>query len=134
MTFTVTATRQDEHLSHATNSVVSVPLGTDMAGNDDALNPMELLLSALSACLIKGTNRLIPILDIDVTGMDIELAGTRLDEQPGVHSIHYAITVHGSLSERDADLLHKNLLSFGTVTRTIAQGTDLQGTLTRAGE
>ena len=134
MSFTVSATRQDDHLSHATNSASSVPLGTDMAGNDDALNPMELLLSALSACLIKGANRLMPILDIDLTGMDIELTGTRVDDVPGVHSIRYAITVHGSLSEREADLLHKNLLSFGTVTRTIAQGTDLQGTLTRAGE
>lgn len=129
MTFCVSAHLLDDHLGQAATATSRVPLGIDMAGNDDAMNPMELLLAALSACMIKGTNRLIPLLNLDVTGMDIALEATRQDDVPGVSSIRYDIVVSGSLTDREADTLHKNLLSFGTVTSTIARGTDLQGTI-----
>jgi len=131
MSFTVNARRIDEHLSVADNGRTSLSLGTDMAGNDDALNPMELLLAALSACMLKGINRLTPILGLTIDRAAIELMAERRDTPPGVDSINYTIRIDSPDDDDKLDLLHDNLKKFGTVTNTIAQGTNLSGQLLR---
>jgi len=129
--FTIKATRVDEHLSHAGNDHFSLPLGTDMQGNLDALNPMEMLMAALAACMIKGANRLMPLLPVRLDAMEITLSAVRQDSPPQVESIDYQIVVESPDDDDRLALLHENLLKFGTVTNTIAQGTTLSGTLVR---
>lgn len=129
--FTIRAHRVDEHLSLAENEHTQVSLGTDMAGNTDALNPMELLMAALAACMIKGTNRLMPLLALDIRSIEITLSAVRQDSPPAVESIDYKIVVESSDSDEKLALLHENLTKFGTVTNTIARGTVLNGTLSR---
>ena len=131
MSFTVTSHRVDEHLSIASNEHTEVPLGTDMAGNTDALNPMELLLAALSACMIKGVNRVVPMLNMEVNGFEVTLTAERQDSPPKVAGISYHITVDSPESDERLELLHENIKKFGTVTNTIAAGTTLHGTLSR---
>ncbi len=131
MSFTVNARRIDEHLSAADNGRTSLSLGTDMAGNDDALNPMELLLAALSACMLKGINRLTPILGVTIDRAAVELTAERRDTPPGVDSINYTIRIDSPDDDDKLDLLHDNLKKFGTVTNTIAQGTNVSGQLLR---
>lgn len=131
MSFTIRAHRVDEHLSQAANEHTSVSLGTDMAGNTDALNPMELLMAAVAACMIKGTNRVVPLLALDVRSIEITLTAIRQDAPPAVERIDYEIVVDSPDSDEKLALLHENLLKFGTVTNTVAAGTTLQGTLTR---
>ncbi len=60
--FTVTAERVDAHGSVVRCKAATVTLDTDLAGRTDAFNPAELLLAALSACIIKGIERVAPIL------------------------------------------------------------------------
>lgn len=103
-----------------------------MQGNLDALNPMELLMAALAACMIKGTNRLMPILGISVTSFRMEMTAARNDSPPKVDHIEYRIVVESPDSDEKLGLLHENLRKFGTVTNTIAAGTALSGTLQRA--
>jgi uncharacterized OsmC-like protein len=129
--FTVRAHRVDGHLSQAGNGETEISVGTDIAGNSDALNPMELLMTALAACMIKGTNRLMPLLSLDIQSFDITLTATRQDTPPKVSGIEYQIVVHSPDSDEKLALLHENLTKFGTVTNTIAAGTNLHGTLTR---
>jgi len=131
--FTITASRVDDHISHAGNEHFSLPLGTDMEGNLDALNPMEMLMAALGACMIKGTNRLMPLLPIRIDAMDITFTATRQDTPPKVEEIEYQIVVDSPDDDDRLALLHENLIKFGTVTNTIAQGTTLRGTLVRKG-
>jgi len=130
-TFHVSATRLDPHLARVSNDTASVSLGIDMAGNEDALNPMELLMGALAACMLKGINRLQPLLDVTVDAVNIEITSTRRDAPPGVESMHYRIVVDSPDSDQKLALLHENLRKFGTVTNTIAQGTTLTGELVR---
>lgn len=61
MRFHVESERIDAHLSQSLCKSVRIGLDTDMAGNPDAFNPAELLLAALSACMIKGIERVVPI-------------------------------------------------------------------------
>ena len=69
MRFHVTSRRVDAHGSLSRCKNAEVALDTDMAGNPDAFNPAELLLAALSACMIKGIERVVPILKFDLRGV-----------------------------------------------------------------
>lgn len=60
--FFVTARRVDASGSLATCKDATLTLDTALAGRRDALNPAELLLAALSACMIKGIERVVPML------------------------------------------------------------------------
>jgi hypothetical protein len=55
--FVVTAPRVDASGSQATCKDATLRLDTALAGRRDALNPAELHLAALSACMIKGIER-----------------------------------------------------------------------------
>jgi organic hydroperoxide reductase OsmC/OhrA len=58
--FFVTTRRVDASGSVATCKDATLALDTALAGRRDALNPAELLLAALSACMIKGIERVAP--------------------------------------------------------------------------
>ena len=61
MTFDVVSRRVDGHGSVAECKDATLTLDTALAGRRDALNPAELLLAALSACMIKGIERVAPM-------------------------------------------------------------------------
>ena len=47
-----------------------VVLDTDPGGRRDAFNPVELLLSALAACMLKGIERVTPMLNFRIDGAE----------------------------------------------------------------
>jgi len=132
MSFHVEARRVDAHgsLAHCKNA--SIALDTDLAGNPDAFNPAELLLAALSACMIKGIERVTPMLKFSLRGVEVRVHGVRQDVPPKMESIAYEIVVDTDEPARRLELLHENVKKFGTVFNTIAPGTQLSGRLTRA--
>ncbi|MGA8786707.1 MAG: OsmC family protein, partial [Polaromonas sp.] len=103
----------------------------DLAGRRDAFNPAELLLAALSACMIKGIERVTPILKFDLRSVDVRVHGVRQDVPPRMESIRYEIVVDTDESEQRLNLLHENVKRYGTVFNTVAPGTDLSGVLRR---
>lgn len=133
LTFHVVARRQDAHGSLAHCKDAELVLDTDLAGRRDALNPAELLLAALSACMIKGIERVTPILRFQLRGVEVRIHGVRQDAPPGMESIDYEILVDTDESEHRLGLLHENVRKYGTVFNTVAPGTRLRGTLRRAG-
>ena len=104
---------------------------TDMAGNPDAFNPAELLLAALSACMIKGIERVVPILNFKSRGVEVRIHGVRQDVPPRMESITYEIEVDTDEPEHRLVLLHENVKKYGTVFNTVAPGTELSGVLMR---
>lgn len=131
MEFDVTARRRDAHGNEARCKQAVIPLDTDPAGNTDAFNPAELLLAALSACMIKGIERVTPILKFRLRGVEVRVHGVRRDVPPRLESIVYEIIVDTDEEDRRLDLLHDNVRKFGTVFNTVAPGTQLSGTLRR---
>lgn len=132
LTFTVHARRQHAHGSEATCKSASITLDTDLAGRQDAFNPAELLLAALAACMIKGIERVTPILKFDLRGVEVQLHGVRQDTPPRMESIDYEIVIDTDESDRRVELLHENVKKYGTVFNTVAPGTQLKGTIERA--
>jgi uncharacterized OsmC-like protein len=75
MEFRVSAKRVDSHGSTAFCKDATIMLDTDLAGRKDSFNPAELLLAALSACMIKGIERVIPILKFELRGVEVKIHG-----------------------------------------------------------
>lgn len=109
----------------------ALSIDTDMAGNAEYFNPAELLMAALSDCIIKGIRRVQPILNFQLRGIEVRLEGVRQDVPPKMESISYEIIVDTDESEARLKLLHDNVQKFGTVFNTLAAGTELQGVLRR---
>lgn len=129
--FDVAAQRLSAHASQATCKQATIALDTDMAGNPDAFNPAELLLAALAACMIKGIERVVPILKFELRGVEVRVHGVRQDVPPRMESISYEIEVDTDEPEHRLALLHENVKKYGTVFNTVAPGTDLSGVLVR---
>ena len=127
----VTARRIDSHGSEAEAKAARVILDTDMAGRDDAFNPAEMLLASLAACLLKGAERVTPMLKFDLRGIEISLHGVRQDSPPKMVRIDYEIVIDTNESDQRLDLLHRNLRKYSTISNTLAEATELVGTIRR---
>ena len=133
MTFDVTSRRTDAHGSTAHCKDADIALDTDLAGRRDAFNPAELLLGALSACMLKSIERVAPILKFQLRGVEVHIHGVRQDVPPRMESINYEILIDTDESDHRLELLHDNVKKYGTVFNTVAPGTALSGVLRRAG-
>ena len=133
MRFHVESIRVSQHVSQSHCKQARIELDTDLAGNPDAFNPAELLLSALSACMIKSIERVAPILKFELRGVAVVVDGVRQDVPPKMASIRYRILVDTDESDQRLNLLHDNVKKYGTVFNTVSPGTDLQGVLVRKG-
>lgn len=129
--YRVTARRIDSHGSLATAKQAEVILDTDLAGRQDAMNPVELLLSALAACMLKGIERVTPMLKFRLTGAEVALQALRQDAPPKLTLIRYQIVVDSDESDQRLDLLHRNILKYGTISNTLGAAVPLEGTLRR---
>lgn len=132
MEYSLKATRRDGHGSLARAKDAEVAMDTDPTGRRDAFNPVELLLAALSACMIKGVERVAPVLKFDFAGVEVALQATRQDAPPKLISIRYVITVDTPESDARLDLLHRNILKYGTISNTLSAAVPLEGQIRRA--
>jgi uncharacterized OsmC-like protein len=131
MQYDVTAHRLDATGGLATSHGAEVRLATDM-GRKDALNPVELLLSALAACMIKGAERVLPTLKFRLDGMRVSLQADRQDAPPKLTAIRYEIVVDKPENDARLDLLHRNILKYGMISNTLSAAVSLTGTIRRA--
>ena len=131
LTYNVSATRLDSHgsLAHAKNAEIT--LDTDMAGRADAFNPAEVFLASIAACMIKGIERVTPMLDFKLRGVDVSLHGERQDSPPKMTSVSYVLTVDTDESDQRLELLHKNVRKYGTISNTVAEVVNLTGKIRR---
>ena len=129
--FDIVARRHNAHGSQAVCKHATIALDTAMAGNQDAFNPAELLLAALAACMIKGIERVVPLLKFDLRGVQVHVHGIRQDVPPSMESIRYRIEVDTDEPEHRLMLLHENVKKYGTVFNTAAPSTNLSGVMLR---
>ena len=130
-TYAVAARGVDAHGSLARTKAAEIVLDTDLAGRPDAFNPAELLLAAVAACMIKGIERVTPLLKFELRGVEVSLRAERQDSPPLIVSIDYEIVVDTGESDHRLDLLHTNVRKFGTISNTVAKATRLEGTIRR---
>lgn len=127
----VTARRLDQHGAVATAKNAQLTLDTDLAGRADAFNPAELFLASIAACMIKGIERVTPMLKFDLRGVEVRLHAVRQDAPPLIVSVDYQLIVDTDESDQRLDLLHRNVRKYGTISNTVALATRLEGTIGR---
>ena len=127
MTFQVSAARIDACGSTVRSKNVELTIDTSVAGRLDALNPVELLLASLSACMIKGIERVAGTLGIEYKSVDVSLTAHRPVDEARIDDISYLVRIETETDRNKLDLLHKNLMKFGTIFNTIKNGTTLAG-------
>ena len=130
--YDVVAKRIDSHGSSARCKDADIVLDTDVKGRADAFNPAELLLAAVGACMIKGIERIAPMNHFKYRGVEVRLHGMRQDSPPFMASITYELIVDTDEDNRRLELMHHNVLKYGTVSNTIAAATKLEGKMVRA--
>lgn len=130
--YSVTAQRRDAQGSIASVRDAEVLLDTSLAGRTDALNPAELLLAALAACMIKGVERAAPMLKFKFRGVEVRLHAVRQDAPPKLLSIDYELIVDSDEPDRRLDRLHTNVRKYGTISNTLDAAVPLTGTVRRA--
>lgn len=131
--YRVTARRVDAHGGVASAKAAEIVLDTDLGGRADAFNPAELLLAAVAACMIKGIERVTPMIHFQLRGVEVSLLAVRQDSPPKLVAIDYELIVDTDETDQRLDLLHKNVRKYGTISNTIAEATRLLGTIRRKG-
>jgi uncharacterized OsmC-like protein len=129
--YRVSARRIDSHGSVASTKEAEIVLDTDIKGRPDALNPAELFLAAIAACMIKGIERVTPMLKFDLRGVEVKLHGVRQDSPPKMISIDYELIVDTEETDQRLELLHTNVRKYGTISNTVAVATKLEGVIRR---
>lgn len=131
LTYNVTARRVDAQGSLARTKDAEIVLDTTMAGRADAFNPAELFLASIAACMIKGIERVTPMLKFDLRGVEVKLHGVRQDSPPKMISIDYELIVDTDETDQRLELLHTNVRKYGTISNTVAEATKLEGVIRR---
>jgi uncharacterized OsmC-like protein len=81
--------------------------------------------------MIKGIERVQPMLRFQLRGVEVHVHGVRQDVPPRLEQITYDIVVDSDESDARLELLHGNVKKYGTVFNTVLPGTSLRGTLGR---
>jgi uncharacterized OsmC-like protein len=131
--YRIAAHRIDANGSLAQTKQAEIILDTALTGREDAFNPAELFLAAIAACMIKGIERVTPIISFQLRGVEISLHAARQDAPPKIISVDYELVIDTDETERRLELLHTNVRKFGTISNTVALATRLEGTIRRKG-
>lgn len=129
--YRLSARRIDAHGSLARCKDAEILLDTDPQGRSDAMNPAELLLAAIAACMIKGIERVTPLLHFRLRGVEVRLHAVRQDNPPKITRVEYDLIVDTDEEDRRLELLHQNVRKFGTISNTIAAAAELEGRILR---
>ncbi|MGA7266673.1 MAG: OsmC family protein [Aestuariivirga sp.] len=130
--YRVKAHRIDAHGSEASTKSATLTLDTDLNGRPDAFNPAELFLASIAACMIKGIERVSPMIHFSLRHVDIILHGVRQDAPPMMITVDYEIIVDTDEDDRRLELLHTNVRKYGTISNTVAKAVELRGKIRRA--
>lgn len=129
--YRVSAQRIDSSVSVARTEEAEIRLATGLAGSADAFNPAELLLASIAACMIKGIERVMPLLAFSLDGVDVILHAVRQDDPPRIISVDYELVVDTDETDQRLELLHKNVRKYGTISNTVALAARLNGVIRR---
>ncbi len=97
---------------------------------DESLpGPAELLLTALSSCILKNIERFSEILKFEYESVSIKVEAKRQNSPPKFTEISYVVFLKTGEDQHRIDLLHKNIKKFGTVYNSLSEETKILGNI-----
>jgi uncharacterized OsmC-like protein len=89
--------------------------------------PADLLAAALAACILKNVERFSGMLPFRYRWASVDVAVEREEPPPRIVRARYTLRIETDEPDHQVDLLHRNILKFGTITNTLAAACDLHG-------
>jgi uncharacterized OsmC-like protein len=129
--YKVAARRVDAKGSIAATKDAELLMDTGVQGRPDAFNPAELFLASIAACMIKGIERVTPMIGFAWRGIEVRLHAVRQDSPPKIVSVNYELIVDTDETDQRLELLHTNVRKYGTISNTVAAATRLEGVVRR---
>ena len=109
----------------------TIEFDASVEGSEVLPNPAELLLSALSACILKNVERYSKKLHLPYRKAKVKIKGYRTDVPPVITKIEYVLEIDTDVEDRKLDLWHRNIIKFGTITNTLLRTCEIKGTIKR---
>jgi uncharacterized OsmC-like protein len=91
--------------------------------------PADLLAAALAACILKNVERFSGLLPFRYERARVHVELEREEPPPRIVRARYALRVVTDEPAQRLELLHRNIVRFGTVTNTLAAACDVSGTI-----
>ena len=100
------------------------------AGTGESLpGPADLLAAALAACILKNVERFSGLLPFRYRHARVQVALERQEPPPRIVRARYTLRIVTDEPQHRLELLHHNILRFGTITNTLAGACELEGTI-----
>ena len=100
------------------------------ASTGDVLpGPADLLAAALAACILKNVERFSGLLPFRYRRAHIQVEVEREEPPPRIDRARYRLRIETDEPQERVELLHRNILRFGTITNTLAAACELTGTI-----
>jgi uncharacterized OsmC-like protein len=81
--------------------------------------------------MIKGIERVTPMIHFKLSGVEVRLKAVRQDAPPRIVSVDYELIVATEETDQRLELLHTNVRKYGTISNTVAEATSLRGVVKR---
>jgi uncharacterized OsmC-like protein len=89
--------------------------------------PADLLAAALAACILKNVERFSGMLPFQYVRATVHVAVEREEPPPRIVRARYTLQIETDEPQHRVEMLHRNILKFGTITNTLAAACDVQG-------
>jgi len=93
--------------------------------------PAELLLTALSSCILKNIERFSDMLKFEYSKVHIEMEADRRESPPQFIEIRYKVMMETQEEVHRIELLHKNIKKFGTVYNSLSDEINIVGEIVK---
>jgi len=114
------------------NERAALAVSTDSSVHGDAFNPQELLMAAISSCVIAGIEKTAPGMQFAYDGVEVVIQSTRQDIPSKIDSIRYDVLIDTRESEQRIRELAARVNSHNTVCNSLAQSLAIQSTFRKA--
>ena len=91
--------------------------------------PADLLAAALAACILKNVERFSGLLPFTYQRVRVHVELERQEPPPRIARARYTLRIVTDEPLHRLELLHRNILRFGTITNTLAAACELDGTI-----
>jgi uncharacterized OsmC-like protein len=125
--YEISALSENGGKAQATAKKTQISFDASSGQNDTLPNPAELLLTSLAACILKNIQRYCEKLHYPYKKALVKIHGFRNDNPPFMSKIIYEIMIDTDIDDRKLNILHKNILKFGTITNTLAKSCEING-------
>jgi uncharacterized OsmC-like protein len=115
--------------AHVATLAATIPFDGSQGMGTKVPGPAHLLASALAACILKNVERFSHMLPAEYSRASVEVELERQDSPPRIIRANYQLDIETDEPTARCELLHKNIVKYGTISNTIALACELSGSM-----